>query len=113
MMGSKERAFAPLCNLSLEALIPAEHFYRHLDAKLDPGFVRDLVTDCYAPLGRPSIDPVVFFKLQLVMFFEGLRSERELVRLKCLLRKRGWGRRPFPRGAAGWLHHHRAEPALT
>ena len=31
--------------------------------------------------GRPSIDPVVFFKLQLVMFFEGIRSERQLMRL--------------------------------
>ena len=30
--------------------------------------------------GRPSIDPVVFFKLQLVMFFEGIRSERQLMR---------------------------------
>jgi transposase len=25
------------------------------------------------------VDPVVFFKLQLVMFFEGIRSERRLV----------------------------------
>jgi hypothetical protein len=30
--------------------------------------------------GRPSIDPIVFFKLQLVMFFEGIRSERQLMR---------------------------------
>ncbi len=30
--------------------------------------------------GRPSIDPVVFFKLQLVMFFEEIRSERQLMR---------------------------------
>ena len=30
--------------------------------------------------GRASI-PVVFFKLQLVMFFEGIRSERQLMRL--------------------------------
>ncbi|MGH2618771.1 MAG: IS1182 family transposase, partial [Thermomicrobiales bacterium] len=38
-----------------------------------------LVRDAYAPSGRPSIDPVVFFKLQLVLFFEGLRSERQLM----------------------------------
>jgi transposase len=31
------------------------------------------------PAGRPSIDPVVFFKLQLIMFFEGIRSERQLI----------------------------------
>ena len=37
--------------------------------------------DAYAEIGRPSIDPVVFFKLQLVLFFEGLRSERQLLRV--------------------------------
>ena len=81
MMGSKGRSFAPLCNLSLEALVPTGHFYRHLDAKLDLAFARELVRSTYRQGGRPSIDPVVFFKLQLVMFFEGIRSERELVRV--------------------------------
>ena len=33
----------------------------------------------YANGGRPSVDPVVFFKLQLVMFFEDIRSERQLM----------------------------------
>jgi transposase len=66
---------------SLEALVPPDHFYRHLDAALDLSFVRDLVRDRYAAGGRPSIDPVVFFRLQLVMFFEGLRSERQLMRV--------------------------------
>src|ERR671914_979220 len=81
MMGTKARAFAPLCNRSLENLVPADNFYRHLEATLDLRFVRDLVRDTYKEGGRPSIDPRVFFKLQLVMFFEGLRSERELVRV--------------------------------
>jgi len=30
-------------------------------------------------MGRPSIDPVVFFKLQLIAFFEGIHSERQLM----------------------------------
>ncbi len=64
---------------SLEALVPGDHFYRYLDAKLDLSFVRELVADRYAAGGRPSIDPVVFFRLQLIMFFEGLRSERKLM----------------------------------
>jgi transposase len=81
MMGTKLRAFAPLCNRSLEDLVPASNFYRHLEAKLDLGFVRDLVRTTYKECGRPSIDPRVFFKLQLVMFFEGLRSERELIKV--------------------------------
>src|SRR6185312_13833008 len=57
----------------------ATNFYRRLDAKLDLGFVRDWVGEKYAERGRPSIDPVVFFKLQLVMFFEGIRFERKLM----------------------------------
>jgi transposase len=80
MMGIKERHCASLINVSLEELVPADHFYRHLERTLDLSFVRELVQQSYAGAGRPSIDPVVFFKLQLVMFFEGLRSERQLRR---------------------------------
>src|SRR6266516_2656927 len=80
MMGMKERHFAPLIHVSLEELVPADHFYRHLERTLDLSFVREFVHESYAGGGRPSIDPVVFFKLQLVMFFEGIRSERQLIR---------------------------------
>ena len=80
MMGKKERGFAPLVNVSLEELVPQDHFYRHLERTLDLSFVREFVHETYAGGGRPSIDPVVFFKLQLVMFFEGIRSERLLMR---------------------------------
>jgi transposase len=79
MMGIKIRNFAPLPNLSLEELVPEDNFYRRLGVMLDLSFVRELVRDCYASGGRPSIDPVVFFRLQLVMFFEDIRSERRLM----------------------------------
>jgi transposase len=81
MMGSKARIFTPISVVSLDDLVPADHFYRHLDQKLDLSFVRDLVKETYAAGGRPSIDPIVFFKLQLVMFFEDIRSERLLMGL--------------------------------
>src|SRR5436309_3896806 len=80
MMGTKERNFAPLINVSLDELVPQDHFYRHLERTLDLSFVREFVHETYAQRGRPSIDPIVFFKLQLVMFFEGIRSERQLMR---------------------------------
>ena len=76
MMGHKERAFGPLPPVTLEELVPADHFYWHLERSLDLSFVRALVRDAYAESGRPSIDPVVSFKLQLVMFFGGIRSRR-------------------------------------
>jgi len=81
MLGTKVRAFAPIVNVSLADLVPQDHFYRHLERHLDLAFVRDLVQPCYAAGGRPSIDPIVFFKLQLIMFFEGIRSERQLLRV--------------------------------
>ena len=75
---------------SLDALVPAHHFYRHLESKLDLTFVRDLVRSAYKDGGRPSIDPVIFFKLQLIMFFEGIRSERHLIELASLNLAHRW-----------------------
>jgi len=75
---------------SLEALVPAGNFYRHLDAMLDLAFVRDWVKERYAVNGRPSIDPVVFFRLQLIMFFEGIRSERQLIEMASLNLAHRW-----------------------
>ena len=84
MMGIKERNFQPLPeDISLEDLVPEDNFYRRLQERLDLSFVRELVEDLYAPSGRPSIDPEVFFRLQMVMFHEGIRSERELMRVVC------------------------------
>jgi transposase len=79
MMGTKVRRFEPLEGVTLDELVPRNHFYRHVERTIDLSFVRELVQSCYAPGGRPSIDPVVFFRLQLIMFFEGLRSERQLM----------------------------------
>jgi transposase len=80
MMGIKERTFQPFPDdLSLEVLVPKDNFYRRLEERIDLSFVRELVLPLYAKGGRHSIDPVVFFKLQLVLFFENLRSERQLM----------------------------------
>jgi transposase len=52
--------------------------------------VREWVADRYAARGRPSIDPVVFFRLQLIMFFEGIRSERKLIETASLHLAHRW-----------------------
>src|SRR6266487_403687 len=75
---------------SLDALVPAHHFYRHLESKLDLTFVRDLVRSAYKDGGRPSIDPIIFFKLQLIMFFDGIRSERRLIEAASLNLAHRW-----------------------
>jgi len=91
MLGpAKPRRLDEPITVSLEDLVPADHFYRHLEATLDLGFVRDWTRQLYAERGRPSIDPVVFFKLQLVMFFEGIRSERKLIETASLNLAHRW-----------------------
>jgi transposase len=86
----KSRRLDQAITVSLEELVPADNFYRHLEATLDLTFVRDWTRELYAERGRPSIDPVVFFKLQLVMFFEGIRSERKLIETASLNLTHRW-----------------------
>jgi transposase len=50
-----------------------------VERSIDFNLVRNLVNDFYASMGCPSIDPVVFFKLQLIAFFEGVHTERQLM----------------------------------
>ena len=58
MLGARKACRAErLVAICLEAAIPADHFYRSFEARLDLSFVREWVTDCYAERGRPSIDP--------------------------------------------------------
>jgi transposase len=81
VLGTKPRLFTSHPTVSLDQLVPRDDFYRFLNSRLDLSFVRAWVEAGYALRGRPSIDPVVFFKLQLILFFEGLRSERQLMRV--------------------------------
>jgi transposase len=91
MLGpAKVRRVDQLVLASLDALVPTNHFYRLLESKLDLTFVRDLVRTTYKDGGRPSIDPTIFFKLQLIMFFEGIRSERQLIEIASLHLAHRW-----------------------
>src|SRR5258707_10487040 len=90
MLGAKQRVFKTHPAISLETVVPPDNFYRQVQSKLDLDFVRELVSGCYSPLGRPSVDPVVFFKLHLIMFFEDIRSERQLLQMVNLRLDHRW-----------------------
>lgn len=59
---------------------PGHPFYEQLNAVLDlhgfTGFVEERCAPFYADEGRPSIPPVVYFKMLLLGYFEGIDSER-------------------------------------
>ncbi|MBV1759336.1 MAG: transposase, partial [Dethiosulfatibacter sp.] len=66
--------------ISLEELIPEDHLLRKIENKIDFSFIYDLVKDKYCENnGRPSIDPVILFKMIFVGYLYGIRSERRLV----------------------------------
>lgn len=81
MLGLKVKDFKTHSIISLDDLVPSDNFYRQVERCLDLDFVRDLVRGLCSGIGRPSIDPAVFFKLQLIAFFEGIRSERQLMEM--------------------------------
>jgi hypothetical protein len=58
MMGTKVRLFRPLTNVSLEDLVPKDHFYRHVERTLDLSFVRELVRDRADRAGQTYDGPI-------------------------------------------------------
>lgn len=64
--------------VTLEELMPQEHFLRDLDKFIDFNFIYDNVADLYSNTGRPSIDPVVMIKMLLIGYIYGIDSERKL-----------------------------------
>ena len=64
----------------LEELVMEDHLLRKIDKFIDFSFIYDEVEDLYCPdNGRPSVDPVVLFKMTLLQYLYGIRSERRLV----------------------------------
>ncbi len=53
--------------VSVEALVPQDHF---IEEKLRPYYCENN--------GRPSIHPIVLFKMMFIGYFYGIRSERQL-----------------------------------
>ncbi len=52
--------------VSLEAMVPENHLLRKIDAAIDFDKIYDFVEDLYCEdNGRPSVDPVVLFKIVL------------------------------------------------
>jgi len=67
--------------VSIEALVPEKHLLRKVEATVDLSFIRERVKHLYCEdNGRPALDPVVFFKLLLLGYLYGVRSERQLMR---------------------------------
>jgi len=67
--------------VSIEELVPADHLLRKIAAAIDFNFIYEKVEGLYClNNGRPSVDPVVLFKMLMIGYLFGIRSERQIVR---------------------------------
>lgn len=63
--------------VSLEEMVPANHLLRQIDAAIDFNKIYEFTENLYCKAnGRPSIDPVVLFKIVLIQHVYGIRSLR-------------------------------------
>ena len=67
--------------VNLDRRVRADHPLRAVRAAIDFSFVRQEVAHCYGYNGQVSVDPGVILKLMFVLFFDNVKSERELMRM--------------------------------
>jgi len=79
MMGpsvcSQDRLFY---EFDLDAVVPADHLLRRLDAVLDLSWLRPALSRYYSHMGCPSIDPELMIRMLLIGYCYSIRSERRL-----------------------------------
>lgn len=78
MMGHQSRQMAMIF-VDIESLIPETHLLRKIERMVSFDFIYDLLVPYYPVTGRPSVDPVSMFKMLLIGYLYGIKSERRLV----------------------------------
>ncbi len=79
MVGKRKQSKKTCPSVLIETYVPKNNFYRHIKQLLKLDFLYQAVAPYYGKCGQKSIDPVVFFKLQLVAHFENICSDRALI----------------------------------
>ncbi len=64
--------------ISLELLVPKDYLVRKVAKAIDFEFIRYGVAHLYCQdNGRPAVDPVRLFKIMLLGYFFGIKSEHQ------------------------------------
>ncbi len=67
--------------ITLEQLVPQDHLVHKLDAVIDVDFIYRAVEKLYSENnGRPSIDPVLLIKMELLQYVFGIPSMRRTIK---------------------------------
>lgn len=79
MLRSNGQVQQEIESVLIEELVPEDHLVRKIAAILDTDFIRRETARLYSDRGRPAIDPVILFKMLLISYLFGIRSERRVV----------------------------------
>jgi transposase len=75
MQGQQDSQRILFDTIDLERLIPDDHVLRRIDASIDFDFIYKVTEGLYgADNGRNSIDPVLFFRMQLISYLSLLNN---------------------------------------
>ena len=78
MMGRKNGQLRMIL-IDMTEMIPASHLLKKIEQLVSFEFIYENLAPYYPANGRPSIDPVCMFKMLLVGYLYGIKSERRLV----------------------------------
>ena len=78
MMRYQSRQMA-MIYVDIESPIPETHLLRKIERMVSFEFIDDLLAPYYPATGRPSVDPVSMFKMLLIGYLYGIKSEWRLV----------------------------------
>ena len=62
-MQTKKKHVQQSMAFTIEEIVPKDHLLRKIDKAIDFGFIYKYTESLYSTIGRPSIDPVVLFKI--------------------------------------------------
>ena len=77
MTNRNNAKFDSIIMFTLDELVPQDHLVRKLESALDFRFIYSKVNHLYSLHGRPSIDPVVLFKMLIINIVFGINSMRK------------------------------------
>src|SRR5947209_13283537 len=78
MMGMQVAAPQLFYDFCLDDYVPGDHLLRRIDRFVDLESVRAELRPFYSTIGRPSIDPDLMIRMQIIGYCMGIRSERRL-----------------------------------
>lgn len=77
MLSKDKKETEQVIFFSMENFVPKDHLLRKIESAVDFSALYDIVEELYCTdNGRPSIDPVVLFKMVLIQHLYGIRSLR-------------------------------------